>query len=53
MRGRPKPFSDKLDEWLETATEQEVRDALGSIRIWCRWKKLGFTVEVKPVKEAA
>ena len=45
-----KLFTDTLDEWLETATEQEVRDALASIRIWARWKKLPFTVKVEEQK---
>ena len=46
-----KTFSDRLDEWLETATEQEVRDILAAIRIWARWKKLPFTVKVEDQKE--
>jgi len=40
-------FTDRLDEFLEQAREQEVRDVLASIRIWARWRKFGFAVVVK------
>jgi hypothetical protein len=45
-----KPFADKLDEFLETATEQEVRDVAVSVATYARWKKLDFRVEVKQAK---
>ncbi len=50
---RPKgTFTDRLDEYLENASELEVRDLVSTIRTWARWKKLGFRVEIKDVKMA-
>lgn len=50
---RPKgTFTDRLDEYLESATELEIRDLVSSIRTWARWKKLPFRVEIKDVKLA-
>lgn len=52
--GRPKvAFADKLDNFLESASEQEIRDVAGSLATWARWKKLAFKIEIKPVKLAA
>lgn len=45
-------FADRLDEFLDTATEQEVRDVAVSVATYARWKKFGFRVEIKPAKES-
>ncbi len=45
-------FADTLDEYLENASELEVRDVISTIRTWARWKKLGFRVEIKDMKMA-
>lgn len=39
-------FADRLDEFLDSATEQEVRDVAVSVATYARWKKLGFRLQV-------
>lgn len=41
-------WTDKMQVWLETATEQEIRDAMASVDVWCRVRKFGFRVAVVP-----
>lgn len=46
-------FADRLDEFLDSASEQEVRDVAVSVATYARWKKLGFRVEIKQAKESS
>ena len=48
-----KTFADKLDEFLETASGQEVRDVAVSVANYARWKKLDFRVEIKATKQVS
>lgn len=44
-------FADRLDDFLNEATELEVRDVAVTVATWARWKKLNFRVAVEPLKE--
>ena len=50
---RPKKvtFADSLDIWLETAQEQEIRDAITAAGTWARVRKFGFKIRIEEVKK--
>lgn len=48
-----KTFADRLDEWLQTAPEQEVRDGVIAFRNAAKWRRFSFTVVLKERQEAA
>lgn len=50
---RPKgTFADRLDEYLENATEDEARGIASSLAVWARVRKFAFRVKIEPVKMA-
>lgn len=51
MAGRPrKQWADILDEFLESASEEEIRDTVFRIGVWSKWRKAPFKVVLEPVK---
>lgn len=53
MARKKTSFADRLDDFLATATEEEIRDAAVRIQIWARWRKLGFGLKIDAVKPEA
>jgi len=43
-------FADILDDWLENAPEQEVRDVITRIAIWARWRKFPWKLRLDSPK---
>lgn len=43
------PFADALDIFLETAPEEEIRDAIASVKAWAQQRKFGFRVRIEPI----
>lgn len=43
------PFADALDIFLETAAEEEIRDAIASVKAWAQQRKFGFRVRIEPL----
>lgn len=48
-RTKKVPFADALAIWCETCDEQEFRDAVVSMGVYARQRKLGFTIRIEPV----
>lgn len=51
MAGRPrKQWADILDAFLESASEEEIRDTVFRIGVWAKWRKAPFKVVLEQVK---
>lgn len=51
-RTKQVPFTDSLAVWAETADEQEIRDGVNMLSVYCRQRKFAFKVRIEAVTVA-